>query len=285
MPLPTQPGRASVCAPATLESSNAAAKTLAERCQIFFKDFRGALGRKQVCIYKSVAFDNLSAPYFDATRAAVARKHRPRADKRMELAPLAAGIDTIRKFIQQCLVKQPSREAPVELPRIDADKVRAHSGGDHLARKLVRWNPPARKNRLQPRACELRLAIRADVLQKQIAERDGLNSFRHGTRTACTHRRLILLVRARPRQRNGAQWKPRGCGLPFQQFLTKAVHGDSLKLRIDGCEQADDLNLRPLQQQIKRPRAVLAAAPTHQNTLSIHATVLRLQRRHNLCRA
>src|SRR5580698_1493044 len=244
-PEPTQPGRASVCAGAKVESSSAAPSALAGRGRILKEVIVRAAGREKICIDKSVAFDHVAAPYLDATRAAASRKHRPGADEGMKLSALAAGVDCGGQLVQQCLIKDAPRKAPVELPRVDADEMRAHSSRDHLARQPLRGDLPAGKEWLEARTRQLGLAIRTDVLEEEIAKRNSLDTFSNRSRTGCGHRRLVLLVGARPRQRNRPQRKSRSHGLLFQQLAPEAMHRYAVKVRVDRCEQADDLVLWP----------------------------------------
>src|SRR6185312_10003635 len=129
-PEPAHPGRASVCADAKVESSSATTRALTRRSRIGTEDMRWVVGREKICIDKTVAFDHVAASYFDATRAAAARKHRPGAHEGVELAALAAGVDRGRQVVEQILIEQPSSEASVELTWIDADKMCAEAGSD-----------------------------------------------------------------------------------------------------------------------------------------------------------
>src|SRR5215469_11226524 len=104
---------------------------------------RWVAGREKICINKTVPFDNVAATYFDATRAAAACKHRPGADEGMELSPLTAGVNGGWQILEQRFVEHPSGEACIELARVNANKMRTKSRGDHLACELIRGKLPA----------------------------------------------------------------------------------------------------------------------------------------------
>ena len=94
----------------------------------------------------------------------------------MELAVLGAGVDARRQVGQQRGIEAPAGEARGQLARVDAGDVGLEPAGDHLARQRRRVDAPQRKQRRDPGAGELGLAIAADVLQEQVAERHGLDA-------------------------------------------------------------------------------------------------------------
>jgi hypothetical protein len=81
------------------------------------------------------------------------------------------------------------------------------------------------------------------------------------------HARLVVGVRAGEGQVDLPDGQADGGGLPVEEFLAKAVDGDAAEFFVDGGEQGDDLVLGLLAQEVKRPGAVLASAPTEQDAL------------------
>ena len=143
--------------------------------------------------------------------------------------------------------------------------MRAESRRNHVARKLRGRQQPARKHRLQPRACQLRHTIRANVFQKQVAKRDALNTFAHRPRTSITHQRFVNLIRAGPRQRHFPHRQPRRFALRIKERLAITMHCHARKLLVDRRQQSNNFERRIAPQQMQRPGAVLAARPAQQN--------------------
>ena len=123
---------------------------------------------------------------------------------------------------------------------------------------------PHRKQRRDAGAGELGLAIAADVLQEQVAERHGLHALRHLARDELPHHRLIGLVRAGIGDRQHMQRQAGGLGLRLDQRAPHAVHGDAIEGGVDGGDQPDQLDVIALAQQVQRPGRILARAPAQQ---------------------
>src|SRR6185312_13093163 len=93
-----------------------------------------------------------------------------------------------------------------------------------------------RKGSREPRALQLPFTVFADVAQKQVAESNSLETFRDGAAAGIAHARLIIFVAARPRQRNLPERKANRFRLSFQQLAPHSVHGDTVRLLVDGSE-------------------------------------------------
>ena len=66
----------------------------------------------------------------------------------------------------------------------------------------------------------------------------------------------------------------RGCGLRLQQGRAYGMHGDAIMDFVDGGEQADDLDVAALPQDVQRPGTVFPAAPGEQGfgqSVCLHA--------------
>ena len=57
-----------------------------------------------------------------------------------------------------------------------------------------------------------------------------------------------------------------GSGLLVEEGFAVAVDGDAAKVLVDGGEEADDLVLALLAEEMERPCAVFAAAPTEEDS-------------------
>jgi len=104
-------------------------------------------------------------------------EHRTSVDARVELAPLAAGIDVGRKVAQQKTIEFSPGKRGIEAPRVDAGEPRAQTAIDHLLRELTGWNPPDGEERLEAGPRKLLFSIAANVLEEQIANAACVNPF------------------------------------------------------------------------------------------------------------
>ena len=82
------------------------------------------------------------------------------------------------------------------------------------------------------------------------------------------HRRLVLGIGARPRQRHGQQRQPDRRRLRLQKRPPDGVHRDPVERRVQRRQQPDDLDLAGLTQDVQRPGGVFAAAPRQQGAWS-----------------
>src|SRR3569623_1254771 len=179
----------------------------------------------------------------------------------MKLAALAARIDVRRQCIEQRVVEHAPGERAIEMPRIDADEPRPQATRHHLACEHVRIAAPQRIHAGHPVRGELLLAVRADVLEEQIAEHDVDDV---GLARACeraAERRLVLLVRARRRQLDHRERQPGGLGLRLEQRASHAMHRHAVVGGGHGREQPDDLDVVGASCLGQRVRTVLPATP------------------------
>src|SRR3546814_3760943 len=91
----------------------------------------------------------------------------------VELAVLAAGVDTRRQVIEQRRVEVVAGEGCVQLLRVHAAQPGAQAFADHLARKLRGVGAEQGCHDVPAHARALRLAPGADVFQPQVAEGGG----------------------------------------------------------------------------------------------------------------
>src|SRR2546423_779595 len=119
-------------------------------------------------IAPDIRLDRVTGARLERDRLA---EHRPGIHTRMKLAALTARVDRRRQIAEQRAVELPADETRIELPSVDTGQPRAKAAVDHLFGKLPCRNAPDGKERIESRSRELLLAIAADVLEKQIAER------------------------------------------------------------------------------------------------------------------
>src|SRR5271157_3092398 len=100
-------------------------------------------------------------------------EHGTSVSKRVELAILSAWIGVRRQVRQQRLIELAPGEARIELFLIHAGDSGEQSAADHLLRQVARGYLPERKQRFQPAAGQLALAVFADIAQEQIPKHDG----------------------------------------------------------------------------------------------------------------
>src|SRR5262249_51709758 len=145
----------------------------------------------QVAKDEAIALDDLSSLAGDRLD-----KDRPRMDKRVELAVFAAGIDAGRQLCDQPFVVGSPGEGGVEPARIDADERRLEARVEKLSRKRggvlsPEWEEPALAGRGEPL-----LAVGANVLEEQVAERNSLDTGQGWGCEGFGHPRLVDLVDA-----------------------------------------------------------------------------------------
>ena len=106
-------------------------------------------------------------------------------DECVELAVLATWIDVRWKVVEQLGVKPAAGKRRIESAWVDADQDRLKTRIDELTSQRVRVAAPQRKDGLLADPAEPLLAVRADVGQKQVAERDRLRSASGASASAC----------------------------------------------------------------------------------------------------
>jgi hypothetical protein len=78
---------------------------------------------------------------------------------------------------------------------------------------------------------------------------------------------LVFLVGTPLADKHFFQRQSDGLGLPLEQFQPDAMHGDTLKMFVAGCEQRHDFMLSAAEDAIQRQRGVLPATPAKNNFL------------------
>ena len=182
----------------------------------------------------------------------------------MELAVLGTGVHAGRQIRQQRGIEPPAGKARRQLARIDAGDVGLEPAGDHAARERTGLDPPQREQRRNPRPGELLLAVAADVLQEQIAERHGLDTLCGLPGHERAHDTLVLLVWAGIGDLQHMQRQSGRLCLGLDQRPADAMHGDAIEGGVDGRDQPDHVHLPLLAQDVQRPGRVLARAPAQQ---------------------
>jgi hypothetical protein len=129
------------------------------------------------------------------------------------------------------------------LPRVDASDTRLQAGGNHLASELAGGNAPEREERFETCSFQLPLAIGAHIFKEQIAKGNRLDALVNGPFADRGHARLVILIRAGPRQRHRDQRQVDSAGLSLKNFLPYAVHGDTLKALVHGGQQRANFEL------------------------------------------
>src|SRR5271169_866044 len=170
---------------------------------------------------KALALDHL--PAFDGYRFA---KHWPVVDAGVELAVFATRINSCRQVAQECVIQIAPSKLSRHLLWIDADDARLDARSYHLAQETARLKSPDRKQRSEARAAQSVFAVSADILQKEVTEGDCLDTGSNRRVGGSLHSGFILLIGARPRQRNDLYRQTRDCGLSLKNFAPGAVHGD-----------------------------------------------------------
>ena len=104
-------------------------------------------------------------------------------------------------------------------------------------------------------------AVPRDVLEKKVAERDGIDLLADGAVASRAHASLVVFVRARPRQWNVPQWQAGSFGLRLEHGPPRTMHGHAIEIAIERGEQAYHLDIAALAQDVQGPRTIFAAAP------------------------
>ena len=107
-------------------------------------------------------------------------EHGAVVDEGVELAVFAAGVDRVRQCAQQRGIELAAGEGGVERARIDAGEARAQPPSIMSRASCAVGSSHSGKSGREAGAGELPFAIRADVLQEEIAEGDGVEALGHG---------------------------------------------------------------------------------------------------------
>src|SRR5439155_11028157 len=132
-------------------------------------------------------------------------KSRARVTERMKLSAFTAGVDMCRQVAKQLLVELSPEKIRVQLVRIDAGNDRANSARDHLAcqRGSCLGRGPDREQGMYASLLQLPDAVRANVLEKEVAKGHVGDTSRPRVDDGARHQALIFRVRARIGQWNG----------------------------------------------------------------------------------
>ena len=105
-----------------------------------------------------------------------AAEHGPGHDAGVELAVLAKRIGAGGQVVEKRLIEPTTGKAAVELRRrAHRRDNRLESGVQHGLRQFRRGHAPDREDGVKPRARELGLPVRANVLQEEIAKGEGVS--------------------------------------------------------------------------------------------------------------
>jgi hypothetical protein len=185
---------------------------------------------------KAVALDD----WTDANAHWIA-EHRPIPRKRVELAVLAARIDSRWKIGEQLFIERAARERAIQVFRIDAGQVRAYSAVDHPSGKVrCSLGFPQREERRQAGARKTRFTVAANILEKQIAEGDVGEPVAHEAIDRRFHCRFVLRIRTGPREVDHMQGQAGSVGLRVQQRASHGVHRHAIECLVHGCQQTRD---------------------------------------------
>ena len=113
-------------------------------------------------------------------------------------------------------------------------------------------------------------AIGADVLEKEIAERDMREAIIFRRRQRCSHSELVFVIGARAGDLHTEERQSGGGGLNFDEFAANRMHRDSIRRFIKRCQQAGYFEIRVLAKTMQRPGAILAGTPREQHAMLGH---------------
>ena len=116
-------------------------------------------------------------------------EHRPRRDRGVKFAVLAARVDAVRQVAQQFRIEAPSGETAIELARIEARDARGKPACNHVAREAGGIALPQRKDRLHPHGGQFFDAVGTNVFEEKIAEHDVAYALGFDARTSFFHAR------------------------------------------------------------------------------------------------
>src|SRR4030095_14008803 len=87
------------------------------------------------------------------------------------------------------------------------------------------------------------------------------------------HQRLVVRVRARPRQQDRTERETRRRCLRRDQLATHCMHRHAIGSLVEGGEQPDELDVALLAKLVQGPGAVLPRAPRQEDTACHAATI------------
>src|SRR5262249_9394146 len=155
-------------------------------------------------------------------------------------------------------------EARVQHRRVHAGDPRFHPARDHVAGEVrgpARRAVEQRKQRHQAGAGEPLLAVFADVVEKQIAERRMREPFADRSRYGAGHRALVDVVGTRRRNRDQPQRRADRRRLRLEDVDAHCMHRRALRSFVDRRQQRSDFDAAALPEHVHRPCTVLARGP------------------------
>jgi len=191
------------------------------------------------------------------------REHRPVVHTGVELPAFSARIGRAGEFFQQGGVELPSAEAWIELLAIHTTDPGAETAGDHRACKRRSVRSEEREVRCPSVSRAQCLAVRADLLKEEITERNrpagGEALLR--VREALRERRLVDLIGRALRHSHLDDRQAGRHPLGAEHGELDALHRNAFVSLGDGRQETDNLNLRILAEDLKRPSGVLSSTP------------------------
>ena len=188
------------------------------------------------------------------------REERPGVHEGVELAVLAARVDSGGQVGEEPRVVRAPGERRVEHARIDADDDRREAAVDELAGQLGRCRAPRAERRRGAGRRQALLAVGADVLEEEVAEGDRVDARERGAGERLPHPLLVDLVAAGRGDRDLDERDAEGLGLAGEELAPDAVDADPVVPLGHGREQ----HARRAALAAKRPQrecGVLPAAP------------------------
>lgn len=187
-------------------------------------------------------------------------KDRSGMDKGVELAVLTTRVNVRGQVGEKLLVVCSPREGGIERSRVQTNDDRLEAGGDELPRQGTSVASPERKETAHVVCGESLLAVGADILEKEVAEDDGLDVGQGWRVERLGHACLINVVDARRRDANLDERSTNRVGLLCEKLATDTVHADAIVGIGHGRDQG--LGLHPLAAEgQERQSRVLATAP------------------------
>ena len=211
--------------------------------------------RQQVAEPEAVAFDHLADRNGERTA-----ENGSVEDEGVELAVLSAGIHPLRQIGQESVVERPADERGVEGGGVQADDPGAESVVHEPPGQRPGGPSPEREHALEAEGPQLPQAVVADVLEKEVPERDSPDAAVAEPGERLAHGALVDLVRGARRDRDLGERKADRGRLLAQQGAANPVHADPVVPLGHRGDQLGDLEPVPGAQGIQRKRTVLAAA-------------------------
>ena len=144
------------------------------------------------------------------------------------------------------MVERTSGERTIELGGVDAHQPGLESIVDEAPRQRGRLEPPQREHRLPPAAREKLLPIRADILEKQIAEGDVAAASSSSTSgpQSLVKGRLVIFVGAGGLEMDQVKRQADARRLGLEELAPDAVDADTVVAARDSRDEPNYAILR-----------------------------------------